>query len=169
MSFRFFTFCCLLVVLTACSSESDSTNKTPPAPAAAPPSSAISSTAPTGSPRYPGISTEEMQNLWDKTTAIDYIFYKLPISMSMTEKPAIQNILRQIANQPGLIDDSCKAMGRVFFQENGNPLAEADFFFSPGCTYFVFHEDQKPVKANQMTPEGITFFQQLLDNASQGQ
>ena len=155
----------LLLTLLACGTETAQNNaaQSPPTadPQATPPS--------TGEALYPSISVEEMQTLWNTTTSIDYLFYELPISMNMTEKTAIQSTLKQISDRPALVKKECKAMGRVFFQNNGNPIAEADFYFAPGCTYFIFMENQKPVKSNQMTPEGIQFFQNLLVTAKQGQ
>ncbi len=158
MSFKQLSFFGLLLLgLWACN---DTPSKsTPPANVSAPAPTAA------GTAKYPPITEAEMKNMWDNTTAVDYLFYDLPISMSMTEKSAIQNVLRQFDPRPGLIVDACKPMGRVFFQANGENLAEADFFFSGQCKYFIFYENQKPVKANQMTAEGATFFQRLLDSA----
>ena len=158
---RIFTAFLMLILLSACGGTSSNSNDAPlsanPAPAAA------------GVSPYPSISVELMQSLWNNTTTVDYLFYELPISMNMVEKSAIQNTLRQISDQPAQVQEKCKPMGRVFFQNNGATLAEADFYFMSDCTYFIFMENQKPVHSNQMTREGITFFQNLLNSASQGQ
>ncbi|MEL6637875.1 MAG: hypothetical protein AAFW73_07005 [Bacteroidota bacterium] len=150
----------LLLGVWACNDSSK------PKPPTATPAPTTSPAAPApGTAKYPPITEAEMKILWDSTTAVDYLFYKLPLSMSMTERPAIENVLRQVDPRPGLIIDACKPMGRVFFQNNGQNLGEADFFFTETCKYYVFYENQKPVKANQMTPDGIVFFQRLLDSA----
>lgn len=148
-----------LFLFAACNSNEGNSSQSPDTTAAPTAEEAL----------YPSISVDEMKNLWNNTTSIDYLFYELPISMNMVEKAAIQSTLKQISNVAPPIKKDCKAMGRVFFQSNGESLAEADFFFAPGCTYFVFMENQKPVKANLMTPEGIKFFQNLLASAAQNQ
>lgn len=152
-------FLCLFLFMACNSNEGSATQST------------SSNTPPPTSEEalYPSITIEEMKNLWDNTTSIDYLFYDLPISMNMVERSAIESTLKQISNIAPPINKDCKAMGRVFFLSNGDALAEADFFFAKGCTYFVFMENQKPVKANQMTPAGAQFFQNLLSSASQNQ
>ncbi len=156
-----FTYSLLfLLCLTACgSNDAANQNTTPPKTA--------TTAAPAAEILYPSISIEEMQNMWNNTTSIDYLFYELPMSMNMVERPAIESTLRQISDKPAKISPSCKAMGRVFFQNNGEALAEADFYFTPKCTYFIFMENQKPVKSNQMTTEGIEFFRNIINSSTQ--
>lgn len=160
---RILSFFLLLFVAAACNSntdkETETADKTP---------KEVENTSP-GEILYPSITLEEMQDLWANTTAVDYLFYELPISMNMVERPAIESTLRQISDKAAYIKKDCKAMGRVFFQNKGASLAEADFYFTPQCTYFVFIEDQKPVKSNQMTSEGVKFFQNLLATAQHNQ
>jgi hypothetical protein len=98
------------------------------------------------------------------------------MSMSLDEKTSIQYAIRYIAEDPAILKTECQPAGHVIYQINGNIALEGDFYFSSGCTYFVFMEKQKPVYANFMTDEGIKYFNnqiqqglQLRQKAQQGQ
>ncbi len=114
---------------------------------------------------YPSITEEEMGELIQRTSLVDYVFYDLPISMNLDNPGAINSALRQISNQPAQIFPQCKPMGRVIFQDNGDIFKEADFYFSKPCFGFIFIEDNKKVSSNMMTEEGAEFFKGLLKNA----
>ncbi|NNE29673.1 MAG: hypothetical protein HKN16_08550 [Saprospiraceae bacterium] len=115
---------------------------------------------------YPPISLDEMQALAQNTTLVDYIFYNKDFSMSLDNQGAIFNALKQISSQAAPIRESCKPTGRVMFQGNGEIMKEADFYFEEPCYYFIFIEDDKPVKANLMTKEGVGFFNKILSGAT---
>jgi hypothetical protein len=153
---RFFFLCSLsLVLMTNCNNNSDSAGKSsdttpPPPPLAA---------------TLPSIPLETMQMLWEKCDYVDYLFYELPISMSLNEQTSIRYALRQVAADPAPLKPECKPIGRVFFQVKGENAAEADIFFTTGCTYFVFYVDGKKTYSNYMTEEGIQHLNNTLMKA----
>ncbi|RMG78784.1 MAG: hypothetical protein D6714_17435 [Bacteroidetes bacterium] len=132
------------------------------------PGASSSQAAPAAQPQgemLPSLPTEKLQYLWENCDYVDYIFYNLPISMSLNEKSSIQYALRHIAADPARIDPNCKPIGRIFYQVKGENVLEADIYFQQGCTYFKFLENNKPAYANYMTDEGIRY---LNENISRG-
>lgn len=155
-------FCLLGFVFFSCSNSSQSTNENANAVNTPPTAPAISP----GEFLYPPIVTEDMQVLVEKTTLIDFIFYNHDFSMNLDNKAGIMNALRQIGEGAAPIRKECKATGRVIYQGDGDILMEADFYFQDPCFYFIFIEDDKPVKANIMTQEGMTFLGRLMSGVS---
>ena len=82
------------------------------------------STPPPATPSiiYPSISGETMQYLVDNCDYVDYVFYELPISMSLQEKAAIHYSLSHISTQSAIINPGCKAIGRLFYQVKGERI-----------------------------------------------
>lgn len=146
----------LVLVMSACSNKQ--TETTTAAPAAA--------EQPAGDIIYPSVKAPEMQVLVEKTTLIDFIFYNQNYSMNLSDRGAIINALRQVGEAPARIQKQCKPTGRVIYQGDGEILKEADFYFENPCFYFIFIEDDKPVKANMMTQEGVGFFNKMLSGVS---
>lgn len=115
---------------------------------------------------FDSVPNEMMKNLWDNCTGIDYLFHKLPFSMSQTDKASIQTNLSYIDRAPQTsIPSNCKPIGRNFFQVNGDIVMEADLYYSEGCQFFVFVENEKPIYANKMTDAGIQFFTNMIQQA----
>lgn len=127
---------------------------------------ASSTSEATAQPSLGSLPMETIQYLWDQCDYVDYIFYHLPISMSLNEKGSIQYALRHISADAAIINPECKPIGRIFYQVRGENVLEADMFFSEGCTYFKFLRDNKPIYANYMTDDGIKY---LNDNIAKGQ
>ncbi len=106
----------------------------------------------------PSLPVQTAQMLFEQCDYVDYVFYELPISMSLYEKPSIQRAVRHISATPAAMDPRCKPVGRIFFQIEGENVVQADIYFTPGCTYFVFLDEQgKPQYGNQMTDECIQY------------
>ena len=146
------------VSLLACNGEqkkSETTETQPAAPAPAAPAAT----------NLPGIPMEILQNLWDNCDGVDYVYFDLPISMSLDNKPAIQNALSQVARQPAPLLPQCKPIGRIFFMIKGENVQMAELYFSTGCTYFVFLDKDKPAYSNYMTPQGIQYFNNIFSQA----
>jgi hypothetical protein len=120
-------------------------------------------------PSLPSMPLETIQFLWENCDYIDFVFYQLPISMSLNEKSSIQYALRHISADAARLDPNCKPIGRVFYQVKGENHSEADIYFQQGCTYFKFLKDNKPVYANYMTDEGIKYMNENIERGQQMQ
>lgn len=123
----------------------------------------------TSQPTLPSVPLDVLMKIGTEGTQADLIFYNHPFTMSMNELPAIQHLLRHIAEDPAPLLPNCRAAGRVTYQIDGNIVLEGDFYFSTGCTYFVFYENQEKKYANYMTEEGINYFNGQIQQASQMQ
>ncbi|MFK8057431.1 MAG: hypothetical protein AB8F78_15000 [Saprospiraceae bacterium] len=105
----------------------------------------------------PRIPNELMQALVDSADYVDYLFYEMDFSMSMDNKQGVMYALAKIGEAPAPINASCKPIGRIFYQIKGRNAAEADLYFSAGCTYLVFMKDNAPIYANSMSEVGKKF------------
>ena len=120
-------------------------------------------------PTLPSVPLELLERIWNEGTQVDLIFYHHPFTMSMTEKQAVQNSVRLIAEDPAPLNPNCQSVGRITYQIDGNIVLEGDFYFTTGCTYFVFYENQEKKYANYMTQEGINYFNAQIQQATQMQ
>jgi hypothetical protein len=141
----------LIVLFTACGGDSTKGEDT-----AAEAASAKTQVSPQkkGLPTLPDVT---MQLLIDSVDYIDYVFYELDFSMSLDNEQGVKYSLAKISGNPAELVDACKPIGRIFYQIKGRNAAEADLYFSQGCTYLVFMEDNAPVYANAMSDVGKTF------------
>lgn len=114
----------------------------------------------------PAMPAEVKQKLLNECTAIDYIFFDEPFTMSLTEKPAIQYSVNHIGDAPAAINPACKPNGHITYQINGDIFIEADFYYANGCTYFVFTRKQEKLYASNMTQEGLTYINNQIQQAA---
>ncbi len=106
--------------------------------------------------------------VWNEGEMIDYLFHDLPFSMSQDEQISIQTNLTYL--DQGLvysIPKGCKPMARQFYQVGGEIILEGDIYHGNGCHFYVFHQNGKPVYANQMNDKGKTFFNNIVKQAMQ--
>ncbi len=114
----------------------------------------------------PSLPVQTAQRLYEQCDYVDYVFYELPISMSLYEKASIQAAVRHISATPAGLDPRCKPIGRIFFQIDGENVLQGDIYFKPGCTYFIFlDEEGKPQYGNQMTDECIQYLNNNFTHA----
>ena len=113
----------------------------------------------------PSVPLDLLEKIWAEGTQVDYIFYNYPFTMSLSDKPSIQYAVRHVAESPAALKPECKAMGRVTYQIKGEILLDGDFYFSTGCTYFVFEKNRVKTYANYMTDEGIQYFNNQIKQA----
>ncbi|MCB9284834.1 MAG: hypothetical protein H6563_12225 [Lewinellaceae bacterium] len=143
--------------LTACNQPPKNPATDTPAPASAAPAAPAET--------LPGVPMEILQNLWENCDGVDYVYYDLPISMSLDNQPSIRNALSQVAKQPAPMQPQCKPIGRIFFMIKGENVVVAELYFSKGCTYFIFLENEKPTYSNYMTPQGVEYFNNIFRQA----
>ncbi len=108
---------------------------------------------------YPSFPFDTLKYLWENCDYIDVLYYDLPASMSIADSNSIHHMLSIIAAAPAPRKPNCKPIGRLFFQVDGENKASADLYFSDGCQFFVFMENEKPRWGNLITDRGITYFQ----------
>ena len=113
----------------------------------------------------PSIPREKLEYLWNNCDVIDYVFYTLPISMNVDNPDAIKNALTHVASEAAPMLPQCKAIGRIFYQVKGENVLMADMYFSEGCTYYVFLENDKPAYANYITPQAVQYFNSVFSQA----
>lgn len=110
----------------------------------------------------PSITFEEMKGLYEGCDFIDVIFYDVEFSMSVNNKNNIQRMVGFVSTEVAQLNSTCKAMGRLFFQKNGEVVAEADMYFDEKCNYFVFQKNGKAAYANYITPQGQAYFAKIF-------
>ena len=154
---RIFIFLGMFCLITSCNNEP--TNTPPPA---APITAPVAKSQPTGEQLYPSVDGKVIEELWETSTGVDYIYYNFNFSMNRSQQNDIRNSLIHISNTPALIRKDCKPIGRIMFKDDNGIRLEADMFFSKNCSYFVFMEDNKPKYANFMSNEGIKFFNNVF-------
>lgn len=111
---------------------------------------------------YPSLPPERLQNLLQVCDYIDFVFFNTNFSMNQGERSSIEGTIRHIAAQVPDIKAECKPIGHLFFQSEGQILLEADLYFTPGCVYYTFFENGKPAYANELTPEGVQFYNNIF-------
>ncbi len=122
-----------------------------------------------GKQLYPSIPRATIQSLWQECDYVDYSFINLPLSMNRQEMNDIRHTLTHISEQPALINDQCPLLGSMLFYQKGELALEGNIYYSPGCTYFVFMENNKPKYANFMSSDGIAFFKDIMGKFSKMQ
>lgn len=158
MKFHFLGFL-FFVTLMACNSANDGNQQSAATPAQTVP------VTPTPAPTLPSVPLPLLEKIYREATQADYIFYNYPFTLSLTEQGSIQYSTRHIAEDPAPLKPECKAAGRITYQIKGEIVLEGDFYFSTGCTYFVFYEKQEKKYANYMTDEGIKYFNEQIQQA----
>jgi hypothetical protein len=154
----------LLVIVMASCKNNKADMVSPPSN----PSNATATVTESG-PEIPGIPKDVMVKLLNECTYLDYIFHKLPFSLSQNEDPSIdQNISFIDIEKPlGRIPSHCKPDARKFFQIKGEVVYEADVYILNGCKFYVFvDKNSKPIYANYMTQAGINFYDNIIQQAA---
>lgn len=116
---------------------------------------------------YPALTREILEEVWQKSDMVDYIFHELPFSMSQNNQASVRANIAYIAKTgQGPIPSKCKALGRQFFQIEGEIVLEADIYYSDDCYFYIFHH-QGNKYANVMTEQGKTFYANMIKQAMQ--
>ena len=102
-----------------------------------------------------------MQRLVDSVDYVDYLFYEYDFSMSMDQGQGIGYAIATIGEQAAIAQPNCKPIGRIFYEIQGSTAASAQLYFSPGCSYLEFLDDQDRVMyINEISPVGKDFLNQ---------
>ena len=109
---RFILVLSLSSFLFACNSNTSSETQEETAETSTPAENpAPTEAAPVGEPTLPSVPLETLQELWDKCDYIDYVFYYTNFSMSQDKQASIRTTLRQISDEPAVLNPNCKAIG----------------------------------------------------------
>ena len=115
----------------------------------------------------PSVPLELLQRIYAECTGVDIIYHDYPFTASLTEKAAIQNVVRHVAETPAPIKPGCKPAGIITYQIDGDIVLRSDFYFATNCTFFVFWDKDKNKYANYMTQEGVNFFNGQIQQSLQ--
>ena len=149
---------CIVTLLVNC--KTDSTGQ--------PASTVQTTTSTSGLQSTAGITAEYVQLIVDSCSHVDMIFNDFPISISQTEQSSIVGDLTYLSpNAMTAIPANCKPLGRKVYNGNGRILIEADLYFSEGCQFMIFIQNEQALFGNQMNEKGINFYNNLLAQVQQ--
>ena len=155
-------FSLLLVVFFWGACESG--NKTPAAKKTVKKQEVVTEKKTTGK-KLSGVPLELVQDLWSHCDMVDFMYYNLPVSMSMDNKKGIQYAIRFIAGETPTLNPNCQSIGQISYQVQGEEKLLADIYFGNGCSYFVFVDTKgNQLYANEMTNDAISFFNQAISS-----
>ena len=163
---RLMLFLALSILITACGSNNSQEETTTTTPAPSEQAQKTPATTPDLEP-LPSLPMVTLEYLWNNCDFIDYVFYELPISMSLDNQKTIQYVLGHIAEDPAPLRPQCKSIGRIFYQVDGENVLEADMYFSEGCTYLAFREGGEVKYANYMTQDGVNYLNNNFQQVNQ--
>ncbi len=115
-------------------------------------------------PSYPPLPKEIHSKLIDSVDYIDFVFYHTDFSTSIDNRAGIKTVLSTF-HPVSPNNSSCNAMGRVFFQIDGENALEADFYYQKGCLQYIFLVKGKPTYANEMNETAKLYFNSILQQA----
>lgn len=122
----------------------------------------------TNTPEIPGVPEEVLIKLFNECDYVDYIFHKLPFSLSQNEDPSIKQSISFIDFERPLkrIPKGCKPDARKFFHIKGQIVYDVDVYLLNGCHFYVFVDQKgKPIYANYMTETGVNYYNGIINQA----
>lgn len=145
----------LLMVLTSCANDgnkSTSEKEKPIVPA---------------TQELSGLPFEIKKNLFENCDQIDYTFYNFSFSMSQSEKTAVQSNIALLSDEvQATIPPECKAIGRKYYQINGEIVMEAELYFSEGCLFYIYKDNHKSLYGNKLSEKGAIFYNNIMQQAA---
>lgn len=127
-------------------------------------SAAVTNTTAPATATYQSIPVERLLHLWENATHMDVVFYELPVSLNQSSLESIRTTLAHIAEEVPTISPNCKSIGRIFFQVGQENVESAEIYFQPGCTFYLWLENDKPAYANQMDENGVKFYNNIFQS-----
>ena len=167
MTLRFITILCFALFALSCNNTEKPTAPKTKSETTPQPPAVETKMKSNGKALYPSIPFGTIKALYDKCDYVDYSFDNLPFTISRQEPNDLRHSLGQIAQEVALIDANCPPFGRMLYYKDGKVALEGLIYFSKGCNYFVFLENNQPKYANFMTPSGVQFFNGLLAQLQQ--
>lgn len=114
----------------------------------------------------PPVTSDFANNLYANCDYIDIIMYKEGFSMNISQKNSIQTVVAGLSGSNPSLGSNCPAQGRLFFQNQGQTIGEADLHFTTGvCAALVFYENGKKAYTSQLTEKGAGIFANYFQNA----
>jgi hypothetical protein len=112
----------------------------------------------------PSITNEKMQYLFQNLQGIDYIFYDQDFTVSSDAANAKGNLM-YISTKSAKKLPNQKPIGRAYYAANGDIALDAEVYFGASQIeqYMVFVKDGKPYAANYISPQGVSFFKQVVN------
>lgn len=149
-----------VLLLWSCNGKSDAGNE----------ATATSTEQPTATEgtSLPSIPIDRLEYLWNNADYLDVVFYELPASINQSTQDGIRTTIMHIGEQTPTLKPECKSIGRLFFQEKGKNIEQAEIYFQPGCAYYVWLENDKPAYANVFTKEGVGFYYNIIESVKSG-
>jgi len=111
---------------------------------------------------YPSIPIDRLEYLWNNSNYMDVVFYQLPVSLNQSTMEQIRSTIMGIGEGVPDISPQCQSIGRIFFQVDGENVETAEIYYQPGCTFYLWLEDEQPAYANQMTEQAINFYSNIM-------
>lgn len=116
---------------------------------------------------YSSIELSRLEYLYDNATHMDATFYNLPVSINQSSLPQIRSTLAGVGVTPATISANCAPFGHIWFQVNGKNVEEADIYFQEECVAYVWYDNGKPAFGNEMTKDGVGFYQNIINSVQQ--
>ncbi|MEM1359870.1 MAG: hypothetical protein AAGF89_16815 [Bacteroidota bacterium] len=116
------------------------------------------------SPTYPSIEVARIEFLANNATYMDATFYNLPISINQSELEQIRATLATISTEPIIVPAGAKPIAHIWFQVNGKNVEDADLYFQEDCVGYVWYEAGKPAYSNQLTKDGVMFYNNIIQS-----
>lgn len=108
---------------------------------------------------YPLAPAGLTDSLADVLTSIDFIFHELPISMSVSERSGIRNLMTHFTpGEPQVVNHGCQPIGRITYVASGEVLYFGDLYFAATCSFVRFYtKNMAPTFTMKLNHRGMEF------------
>ncbi|MEM7101682.1 MAG: hypothetical protein AAF502_01045 [Bacteroidota bacterium] len=103
--------------------------------------------------------------IFDQADFIDFIFYNLNYSMSISEPESVRGAVAYMTMEAVPNLDCVPSMGKIFYKSDGETILEADLHFSPGCSYIILlNEQRQQAYACNISENGLRNLGNMIGN-----
>jgi hypothetical protein len=105
--------------------------------------------------------------LWDSLTtvitSIDFIFHDLPISMAVTDRSGVRNMMKHYSPElPQPVNHGCQSIGRITYVASGEVLYFGDLYYAATCSFVRFYTKQmEPAFTCKLNQRGMEFLHNI--------